>query len=332
MAKIVKILSVDGGGIRGIIPAVFLNQIEKRTGKPIAELFDIIAGTSTGGILALGLVTPNENLTPKYSAEQLIELYENEGPNIFKKSFWRSLWSLRGLVQEKYHRDQIEKVLEKYFGNVTLRDALTDIIITGYEIERRIAWFFKSSKAGVLDNYNFLMKDVARSTSAAPTYFAPSNIHSLSEEQKSDYFTLVDGGVYANNPSLCGYVEGLAKFPDADGYMVVSLGTGEQTKRYQYTKAKNWGLASWAQPLLGVVFDGISDTVDYQLRKIIPSKDNLPMYYRFQVTLSEVKEDLDDASPENIRNLKLLAEDLVRERSTELDLVCEQLVLMNGKK
>jgi uncharacterized protein len=331
--KIVRILSIDGGGIRGIIPAVVLDTIEKRTGKRISELFDIVAGTSTGGILALGLVTPDDKLASKYSAEDLMRLYQDEGPKIFKKSFWRTVFSLRGLLQEKYNRKQIEDVLQKYFGESTLRDALTDVIITGYEIERRISWFFKSSKAGIMDNYNFLMRDVARSTSAAPTYFAPSFIHSQQQLDtgNQEHFTLVDGGLFANNPALCGYVEGLTKFPDADGFMVVSLGTGEQTKRVPFSKAKNWGLASWAQPMLGMVFDGVSDTVDYQLNKIIKPMDKFPMYFRLQVTLSEVKEDLDEASPENIRNLKLLAEDLVRERKNEIELMCEQLVLFSKK-
>lgn len=329
MKKIVTVLSIDGGGIRGIIPAMVLSQIEKKTGKKISELFDLITGTSTGGILTLGLTVPNENLSPKYSAEDLIELYEIAGPKIFKKSAWRSFRTLWGLLNEKYDAKNIEEVLYEYFGESKLKDVLTNVLITGYEIERRISWFFKSVRASKDENYNYFMRDIARSTSAAPTYFAPSHIKSLEQEER---YTLVDGGVFANNPAMCGYTEAITMFPEAESILIISLGTGEQTERISYQKAKNWGLASWAQPILGVVFDGVSDTIDYQLKKIIKPNGKIPMYFRFQLTLSGVNEDLDDASPENIRNLKLLAEDLIRDRQNELDLVCEELLLFSQNK
>ena len=86
MAKRMNILSIDGGGIRGIIPAIVLAEIEKNTGSKIANLFDLIAGTSTGGILALGLTRPGNDSTPQYSASDLVTLYEEEGRNVFSRS------------------------------------------------------------------------------------------------------------------------------------------------------------------------------------------------------------------------------------------------------
>jgi patatin-like phospholipase/acyl hydrolase len=327
MANIVRILSIDGGGIRGIIPALILAEIEKRTHKPIATLFNLIAGTSTGGILALGLTKPNTQGKPQYSADALIALYETEGRKIFSRSVWHRIRAVGNLVEERYPADGIEEVLDRYFEETTLADTLTEVLITSYEIERRIPFFFKSRKAKTKKGYNFLMKQVARATSAAPTYFEPFK---LETNDSSDYYTLIDGGVFANNPAMCGFVEAKALYPEADNFLVVSLGTGELTRRLPYHEVKGWGLARWAQPILSVVFDGVSDTVDYQLRELLPpAKDGTRRYYRFQTRLDEGNDDMDDASRTNIHILKLLAEDIIRNNSYSLETLCQQLVKLS---
>src|SRR5579883_525464 len=143
------ILSIDGGGIRGIIPAMILAEIERRTGRRIAEMFDLIAGTSTGGILALGLTVPQEptGKRPRYEASQLVSFYEEDGKEIFR-SFWRDVVSLHGLVEERYPSEPIEGVLQKYLGEQTrLSQALTEVLITSYEIETCRPFFFTRRKA-----------------------------------------------------------------------------------------------------------------------------------------------------------------------------------------
>src|SRR5690349_3735852 len=107
----IKILSIDGGGIRGIIPAMLLAQIESRTNRPIARLFDLIAGTSTGGILALGLTVPRYPGGPLYTAGQLVDLYQNQGRRIFSRSMWRKLFACDNLTWKKYSSKGIEQVL-----------------------------------------------------------------------------------------------------------------------------------------------------------------------------------------------------------------------------
>jgi len=113
MSKTIKILSVDGGGIRGIIPATLLAEIEDRTQKPVSELFQLIAGTSTGGLLALALVKPDENGKPEYSADKIVDLYEKEGEQIFSRSVFHRFRSIGSLIEEKYPVDGIKRVLEK---------------------------------------------------------------------------------------------------------------------------------------------------------------------------------------------------------------------------
>ena len=322
MPNLMKVLSIDGGGIRGIIPAMILTEIEKRTGKPIAELFDLIAGTSTGGILALGLTKPDPSGTkPQYTAEDGIKLYETEGSRIFSRSIWHKIHSVWSVEEEKYPSDGIESVLNEYFGDARLKDARTEVLITSYEIERRIPFFFRSTRARdpQKPGYDFPMWQVARATSAAPTYFEPIKIET---DDRSDYYALIDGGVFANNPAMCAFAEAKIMYRDADEFLIVSLGTGELTRPLPYDEAKGWGLRQWAQPIIGVIFDGVSDTVDYQLEQLLPAT----RYFRFQTRLNEGNDDLDDASRTNIRALKLQAEDIIRKKSQDLDNLCRQLV------
>ncbi len=316
-----KILSIDGGGIRGIVPAVVLAEIERRTGKRIADMFDMIGGTSTGGILTLGLTKPDKNNSqrPQYTAEQLISLYEKEGNQIFSRSPWYSLRSFGNLLSPKYTAHGIEAILEKYFGDALLSETLGDVIITSYDIERRQSYFFKSHKAKMDSSKDFLTRRVARATSAAPTYFPPSRL-----EMENDYLALVDGGVFANNPAMCAYVEARSIYPQQDDFLVVSIGTGENTKRLPYEQVSNWGVLNWAQPVLEVVFDGINDTIDYQLQQIVrPAADGSKRYYRFQIKLpKEVNEELDDCTPNNIRGLRLLGEELVHNYDEDIATLC----------
>jgi patatin-like phospholipase/acyl hydrolase len=320
----VRVLGIDGGGIRGIIPATVLARIESLTGKPVAELFDLVAGTSTGGVLALGLAKPGPAGKPAYSASEMLSFYEKEGRRIFHCTAAWKLRALGGLAEEKYRAKGIEGALEEYFGEARLKDSLTDLLITSYETERRIPFFFKSRNARLRPDYDFPMKDVARATAAAPTYFEPLK---LPARLPHDYYSLIDGGVYANNPAMCGYVEARATHPQDSDFLVVSLGTGERTLPLPYREVKGWGLARWAQPILNVVFDGVSSTVDYQLRHLLPAAGNgRRRYWRFQAKLIGVADAMDDARPDNIRSLRLLGEALVRERADDLDSLCATLV------
>ena len=322
-SKTIKVLCIDGGGIRGIIPAMLLAEIEKRTQKPISELFNLIVGTSTGGILALALTKPNGQGKPQYTAKDLIGLYETDGEQIFSRSVWHRIQSGANFVGKKYPADGIEKVLDHYFEDARLKDALTEVFIPSYDIERRAPFFFQSRNAKLNRSHDFKMKQVARATTTAPTYFEPFKI----EIDVSDYVALIDGGVFANNPTLCGFAEVKSTHPEADDFLVVSLGTGEMTRRFLYDEVKGWGLAQWAQPILNVVFDGVSDVVDYQMKTLLPpAPDGTKRYYRFQAKLDKGSEDLDNANPANVRVLKLLAEDVIHGNSDTLTLLCEQLV------
>ncbi len=323
MGRTVRILSIDGGGIRGIVPALVLAEIENRAGGPIAGMFDLIAGTSTGGILALGLTKPDGAGKPAFSAAELVKLYEQKGQEIFSRSVWHRIRAMGNMAEEKYPSDGIEGVLGDYFGATRLKEALTEVLVMAYEIERRIPFLFRSARARKDAAYDFAMKDVARATSAAPTYFEPLQ---LPPKAKGDYWALIDGGVYANNPAMCAYVDARTAWPDADDILLVSLGTGVLTRRLPFNEVTGWGLARWAQPILNVVFDGVSSTVDYQLQQLLPSKPDGARYLRFQTRLDEGSDDMDDAGKTNLRVLRLLAESLIRDKKSTIEALVAQLV------
>ncbi len=317
MAKPVRILSIDGGGVRGLIPSLILSKLEQLTGQPICELFDLIAGTSTGGILALGLAMPGPEGSPAHSAADLVSIYEKESARIFSRPLGYRLRSLGSLADQKYPAAGIESVLREYFQDARLKDSLTHVLIPAYEIERHFPFFFKSTNARQNPAYDFAIRDVARATSAAPTYFEPHRIASA-----TDYFALIDGGVYANNPAGCALVECLSTFPHTEDFVVVSLGTGSRSDSISYRKSKSWGLAQWAKPILNIVLDGVSATVDYQLKQLLPSN----RYFRFQPNLEPGCYAMDNADPGNIRRLRITAETLIREKAEDLKILKELLI------
>jgi len=324
MPKLVKILSIDGGGIRGIVPSIVLAEIERRTERPVAKLFDLVAGTSTGGILALGLTIPKNPNGPLYRAGEFAGMYAREGPRIFSRSLWHKLWGCNNLMNAKYSSTGIERVFDEFFGESRLAHAATNVLVTSYEIERNFPFFFKSSSARSRADHDFPARQVARAASAAPTYFEPMKLPSGTN---TDHYTLIDGGVYANNPAACALVEARTTHPDASGFLVVSLGTGSLRHSLRYDSARNWGVAKWAAPLLSVVFDGVSSTVDYQMRQLMPDvPGDAKHYYRLQTHLEPHQHSLDNTCAANIAALQALANKLIENRSGDLDELCDTLV------
>jgi hypothetical protein len=293
----VKLLAIDGGGIRGLIPALVLAEIETRTGRRMADLVDMIAGTSTGGIIACALARPDP-----LAASEVATLYEEEGPSIFDRSLLKQIASLGGLTDERYSDRGLVSVLRRHLGDTPMTAATVPLLLTTYDTERREIHFLRSEGA----NSGASMVDAVHATSAAPTYFEPVRIGDA---------TLIDGGVFALNPALCGFAEVGGSLD-----LLLSLGTGEHTRRLPYDKVKDWGQLEWARPLIDVVFDGGSDAVDFQLGHLLDGR-----YVRFQTRLEEASDDLDDASDENIAALRREAERLIEARDAEIDDVCARL-------
>jgi uncharacterized protein len=343
-----KILSIDGGGIRGIIPAMILAEIEKRTQKPIFSMFDLIAGTSTGGILALGLTkpqlildAPDSSPVAQYSAEDLLNLYVEYGAEIFYEPFFEQiLGPLEDMfTQPKYASDGREEIIRQYFGNTPLENNLKEVFVTSYDIEQRIPIFFTNkvekqqteSKKFRKLCIGFTLTDAAMATSATPTYFPP--YHVSTSHNPNGFYNLVDGGLIANNPANLAIMEAKISRQEkrpvlhTDDILIVSLGTGSLTSVYTYKEVKNWGLLQWGRPLLNIVMDGGSEVVAGELERLFEpgDKEIKGSYYRFQTFLAGDLEAIDNVKSENLRQLQAVAHRLIQERSQQIDELCSIL-------
>ena len=289
-----KVLALDGGGIRGLIPALVLAEIERRTGRAVHQLVDLVAGTSTGAILACALTRPDP-----LPAARIAELYVEEGPRIFDRSLLKRITSGGGYLDERYDDDGLRAVLEHWLGTSRLADADPALLITVYDLERRRAVLLRRDD-------DLSMVEAAHASSAAPTYFEPV---------RAGGATLVDGGVFAINPAALAYAEVGGKLD-----VLLSLGTGAMTRPLPFDKVSRWGRLEWAQPIIDVVFDGSADAVDLQLSALLEDG-----YVRLQTPLDEASDDLDDASEDNLAALTREAERLIAARDADIDRVCERL-------
>jgi predicted acylesterase/phospholipase RssA len=293
----VKVLAIDGGGIRGLIPALVLAEIERRPERRIADLVDMIAGTSTGGILACALGKPDP-----LPAAEIASLYVEEGPKIFDRSLLKQITSLGGYLDERYSDGGLVRALERYLGDTPMTAATVPLVLTAYDTEARGIHLLRSEG----EHSGASMVDAAHATSAAPTYFEPVRL---------DGATLIDGGVFATNPSLVAYAEVRGTLD-----LLLSLGTGSHTRPLPYDKIKDWGQLEWARPVIDVVFDGGQDAVDLQLRALLTDR-----YVRLQTELEKASDDLDDASEDNLERLRDEAEGLIADNDALIDDVCTRL-------
>ena len=346
-----NILSIDGGGIRGLIPAVILTALEekiraeeKKQNKPekhLYQYFNLVAGTSTGGIIAAGLTSPSpgDASVPAMDPKSLVNLYNEHGDEIFSRSIFRRvrdvLSDLRNIVQEKYDHENLVKLLRRYLGRRELKEALTDILITAYDIERRQTVYFRRKPIDVKEDFgNAYFWSACRATSAAPTYFEPAIVRDLSRGEKR---ALVDGGVFANDPAMKAFVEAIDRGATADDIYIVSIGTGQHVESYSYDDAKTWGPIEWINPakgapIINILMQGQAFSAEQQLNKVLNTEDR-QRYYRIDGDLKlqgePTSQAMDDASPENLDDLEEVANNIIKAHQKKLDEVAAYLVQSN---
>lgn len=291
-----KILSLDGGGIRGYLSAKILTNMEKLLNQVcnedinIGQRFDLIVGTSTGGIIACALAIGK-------SAEYILNLYENLIPKVFEPVS-------KGILSPKYSNEILKNELKKVLEDKTLKDVITDLCITSVDVENASPRFHKS---GYFDRniprLNEKLVDIALATSAAPTYFPLVNTkHSTN---------ITDGGIVANNPSLVGLIDAMQiNGKNLDNIVLISIGTGEQPcMPYDIEKLKHTGKLDWilerkkiivpnGSPLIELLIETQSKLAHFQTQFLLG--DN---YIRINPLMKSSTE-LDDVSKlESLKNI-----------------------------
>lgn len=328
-----RVLAIDGGGIRGLIPALLLKDIENRTGKPISSLFDLIVGTSTGAILALGLTRPDGNNLekPAFSAADMVEIYVNEGKDIFPYHF-DVFRELRRFYGPKYDPHGIETVLKGKFGDVKFADALTQVLIPGYDIEdEERLWFDSFSE----DAQYIFMRDIARGATAAPTYLPPARFTVTTSFSPKGYVAIIDGGVFANNPAQVAFARGKYLGRDVSDLLLLSIGTGkvkekDDSKKPKFEEMWNWGEFRWLDKVLNIMTSDPS--IGKEVERLMDLAGPRNEYHRFQVDLTPpTPVNLDDASPDAIKALTEATKEYLNkneaEKETELKNIAYRLNL-----
>jgi patatin-like phospholipase/acyl hydrolase len=308
MNKPVRILSIDGGGIRGILPAGFLSVLEERlqakagnSELTIADFFDFIAGTSTGGVLTCIYLTPDEKnpLKPRYSARDALNLYMRYGFAAFSKQNPGSF--------HKYYPEELENSLQLFFKDLHLSQLLKPCCVTAYDLLHSEPFTFQSQKAMGNPKYDFFVRAVSRACSALPGVFPPASIISLAERN----YTFIDGSIFAYNPAMYAFIQARQLFPQASDYLVLSLGTGVSTNYYSEEQLNNDSEGNWARLLADIAFAAHSDNVNFELNEIFKTWGN-SRYIRLQPSLLGLSKDLDNVSEDNINALQKSAEAFIK--------------------
>lgn len=343
-----KILSIDGGGIRGIIPAIVLKEIEERTGQPIAKTFDLIAGTSTGGLLALGLgKDKGGEEKDRYTAADLVKIYEKHGNDIFGSHLRRKASSVENLISDVKEKIKFweEKPFVKDIPYVRGWVERINKLISAVSGLEASLYFHEEGIVKVLKDYfgeatlenvrpctkvmvtcydihapgPFFLKSwcpehqsVRIQDAARATSAAPTYFQPIELQVDGTNRALIDGGVFINSPAVLAYAEAKKAFPNEKEFFVLSLGTGIYTKRFEYEEARDWGKVEWFLPLLDCIFDGMQDATNDQMEMFLGDEDyRLSNYFHLTGKLSEDNRRLDNVDPKNIKSLKKVAKGII---------------------
>ena len=276
--KVFKILSIDGGGIKGLYSASVLARIEEKTGKAITDHFDMICGTSTGGLIALAL-------SLGVPAQEIADMYYNQGRAIFPISeykairyFQRKFQFIKQLLGNgKFSAEPLTKILIKMFGETTMGEASNLLLIPSYNLITGMPRTFKfpHKEGNYFMDRDIKMVDVALATSAAPTYLP---IH----EHKNILYA--DGGLWANNPALCGLLEAVKFFvgPEKqfDTFKLLSISGVTQPSGWASTSKRHRSFRHWGNKLFQASMDGQAYFNDFFLKNIIGHIQPSGTYYR----------------------------------------------------
>lgn len=318
-----KILSIDGGGIKGLYSAAVIARLEEKTGKKSADCFDMICGTSTGGLIALGLSSGK-------SASDLVDLYYSQGNKIFPTyEYMLPRWLQRSILHfftqtfffGKFSNKKLKQVLVDAFGEKQLGELNNLVCIPSFNLTSGEPRMFKfpHKEGGFYTDKSISLVNAALATTAAPTYFP---IHEF------DGTLYIDGGVWANNPSLCGLLEALTHFIDGENYThaeILSIGSITKPNGWNSKVRKKRSFIGWRSKLIETTMDGQAYFTDFFLRKAIKRINANSRYKRIdspKLSMNHIKVlEMDRADKNALTTLKSLGNRVGAEKSLEPDIL-----------
>ncbi|KAL2518726.1 Patatin-like protein 2 [Abeliophyllum distichum] len=344
----ITVLSIDGGGIRGIIPATILDFLESQLqeldgeGARLADYFDVIAGTSTGGLVTAMLTAPDENNRPIYAAKDIIPFYLENCPKIFPQmnDFGGIGRLFKALIGPLYDGRHLHSVLKEKLKNIRLTQTLTNVVIPAFDIKRLQPVMFSTYEAKRSPWLDAKLSDICISTSAAPTFLPGHHFTTEDDNGNVREHNLIDGGVAANNPALVAITQVTKQMFDhkADLFqskpvdyprlLTISVGTGSARvdEKYNSKLAARWGILNWllyggTTPLLEIFTQASADMVDFHISLIFQALYCEDNYLRIQDdTLTGIESSVDIATKENLDRLVNIGETLLKNPVSRVDL------------
>ncbi|XP_058772795.1 patatin-like protein 1 [Vicia villosa] len=347
----ITVLSIDGGGVRGIIPGVILAYLESQLQEidgadaRLADYFNVIAGTSTGGLITAMLTAPNQNNRPLFAAREIVPFYLKNLPLIFpqKSGLFAPLVNIaKALTGPKYNGEYLHKTIKEMTGNTLLSQTLTNIVIPSFDVEKLQPTIFSSYQIDAEPALDVKLSDICIATSAAPTYL-PAHYFEKKDEQGRviQEYNLIDGGVCANNPTMVAIREvtkDMIRQPQGrngnnvgiayDRFLVISIGTGsnKSERKYNAKMVAKWGALTWlfnsgATPVLDCFNEASTDMVDYHNSVLFTALQSQDNYLRIQDdTLEGDVASVDISTKENLNNLVKAGENLLKKKFTRVNL------------
>lgn len=329
-----RILSLSGGGVKGMAELLVLCEIEERTGKSISELFPVITGTSVGGLIAGLLTIPKEpgSKEPKYSAREAMQIFKSAAPDIFPSNWYDGI---KQVIKHKYSQKPIKKLLEEHLDGLRLDDTTSRLIIPVTDLNS------KDNGTKLFDSHNsysahIKVQDVLLATTAAPTYFkAVSNREQVSGYSNPDEVTYAyaDGGLGANRPAyeaLRLMKVGKSREEQVkllDSTMIVALNfENDIGAKYSIPHSSMDGLVGWL--VKGKLVNRLMHDIENKATSEV--KTNLPGEHEFteiSIPITAETKSLDNTSLENLEALELIAKEYISNNEAQISKLCETLVL-----
>ncbi|CAG7886121.1 unnamed protein product [Brassica rapa] len=347
--SLVTILSLDGGGVRGIMVGVILAYLEEQLqaldgeDMRLADYFDVVAGTSTGGLMTAMLTVPDETGRPRFAAKDIVPFYLQHSPKIFPQpgGLAALLPKLPKLLSgPKYDGVYLRNLLNNLLGETRLHQTITNVVIPTFDMKKLQPTIFSSYQALVDPSLDVKISDICIGTSAAPTYFPPHYFQNEDIQGKTSEFHLVDGGVTANNPTLLAMTAVTKQIvndnPDMgelkplgyNKFLVVSIGTGsaQKAKKYSAREAAKWGIISWlydngSTPILDITMESSRDIVDFHSSVVFKARQSEDKYLRIDDdTLKGDASSMDLATKSNLENLVIIGEKMLKNRVVQMNI------------
>jgi predicted acylesterase/phospholipase RssA len=302
----IHVLTLDSCSVRLIIQLRVLEEIENRTGKRVSEMFQLIAGTGSGAIAAAALAMRETAGKPPTTARQVADTFVQFTKQVVADKSFLPLWGFRA---PRYSDKVLRETLNSTFQEVRLRDTVTDILISSYDMASRMPVLFSSRRARLNpEAYDISLADCVRGATANPFWFAPAVIG----DRKSPRYILLDGSLVSSNSAMTAYTEARRAYANAGQMIFVSLGAGQGPETYDSRAGNSRGMLYWLPKVFGVTLRGTSELVDLQMRELLPDTGGGRSYFRLDPVLSELVS-LDDATDTGFENIKRDGDRVVRQ-------------------